>query len=247
MGDLMRWPWPGADSLQLPAFFPVLSVMALVYTASAARAARLLPHRRMRIVEVMPGRCLVGLVAVEYRESDLGPYNEVGITIPIAFGARLPVLSALGQGLAKAQTAYVWKLPVTTERARDAGIRIAGFPKELADISFSNEQGRRRCTLAYDGQMALSLLCEAGDDPGDRQLKLRSYTLMDGLPLVSNLIVRQARFRDRVRPAAARLELGRGVVADTLAELNLGDRALASHQCSQAQALLFPPRNPIDD
>ena len=60
--------WPGADGLQLPAFFPALSVMALVYTASAARAAQLLPHRRMRVVEVMPGRCLVGLVAVEYRD-----------------------------------------------------------------------------------------------------------------------------------------------------------------------------------
>ena len=55
----------------------------------------------MRTVEVVPGRCLLAVAAIEYLDSDLGPYNEVAITLPIAFGDRtLPALSAIRQGWA---------------------------------------------------------------------------------------------------------------------------------------------------
>ncbi len=38
-------------------------------------------------------------------------------------------------------TAYVWQLPVTTERARRGGVDMFGSPKFIADISFSRGQG----------------------------------------------------------------------------------------------------------
>jgi hypothetical protein len=246
--SLLRWPWPGANGLMAPVSFPSLSAMALVYSGSRAEACRLLPDARMQPVDVAPGRCLIGLVGVEYHESELGPYREFGLTIPVAFGARpLPLLSMLREGLSRTLSAWIVRLPVTTERARDGGIRLAGFPKELADVRFEAEGPFLRGTVAYDGQVALSWRIEAGDEPGERELALRSYTMIEGVPLVSRLVIRQRRFRDQIRPKPARLELGSGPLAETLRALQLGETPLAGHYCSSARALLFPPRNVLDD
>jgi hypothetical protein len=247
-GPLLRWPWPGTDGLMAPVSFPSLSAMALVYTGNRAEACKLLPDARMQPVDVAPGKCLIGLVGVEYHESELGPYREFGLAIPVAFGARpLPLLSMLREGLSRTLSAWIVRLPVTTERARDSGVRLAGFPKELADVRFEAEGRFLRGTVAYNGQEALSWRVEAGDEPGERELALRSYTMIEGVPLVSRLVIQQRRFRDQLRPKGARLELGSGPLAEMLRALELGETPLAGHYCSSARALLFPPRNVVDD
>ena len=54
-------------------------------------------------------------------------------------------------------TAYVWQLPVTTERARRGGVDMYGYPKFLADISFSREKDALACTLSEGGKNILVL------------------------------------------------------------------------------------------
>lgn len=244
--DVMRWTWAGG--LRVPLFFPSLAFITAVYTAASAEARGLLPDARMRPIEIAPGRCLLTVAAIEYRHSDLGAYNEVALALPIAFGGQAPpALDALFRGVGKALSAYVWQLPVTTRAACDAGIDLAGFPKHVAEIAFRNDGLQRRCTLGPADAPVLGLVCDADDRPRERRLKVRSYTVKDGLPLVSNLLIRQKRFTDHLRRDGARLELGRGDLADQLRALALSDRPIASHSCSDAEAMLFAPRNVMDD
>lgn len=244
--DVMRWTWAGG--LRVPLFFPALSAMAAVFTASSAEARRLLPDPRMRPVEVAPGRCLLTVAALEYRESDLGAYHEVAIALPIAFGGVAPAaLDALRQGVGKVQSTHVWQLPVTTRTACDAGVDLFGFPKSVAEIGFHREGSRLHCTLGPAGEPVLGLAVDTDDRPGERRLKLRCYTVKEGRTLVSTLVVRQTRFRDHLRRDAARLELGSGAIADGLRALSLSDRPIAAQSCADAQAMLFFPRNVIDD
>jgi hypothetical protein len=244
---LMRWHWP-AFGLQVPLFFPALSSLSAVCTADSAEAQRLVPDPRMRLVQVMPGRCLVAFSAVEYRSGDLGAYNELAVTLPIAFGERpLPALDALWHGVGGAVSAFAWQLAVTTERSRDVGIELAGYPKFMADVAFDREGAKVRCTVGQLGQMALRLTGDATDAPGERRLKMRSYTVKQGIPLVSTLLVRQLRYRDHLKRDTARLELGAGPIADALRRLKVSERPIASQACSQAEAMLFFPRNVMDD
>lgn len=247
-GAVHRFERPGPGYSQLPLFFPSLSCIAAIYTASRQRVLQLLPHRSMRPVEVMPGRCLFTIAGLQYRQSDLGAYNELALAIPIAYGAHaLPVLDALRHGFARAFNAWVWQLPVTTEASREAGVALGGFPKSVADIRFEVDDARVRCTLFEEGAASIGLGCPAGAAAGERQLKARAYTTIGQVPLVSTFLMRQTRFRDHLKRDAAQLEVGNGSVAQALRRLELSDRPLASHWCQDAQAMLFSPRNVMDD
>ncbi|AKJ29180.1 acetoacetate decarboxylase family protein [Caldimonas brevitalea] len=243
---IARWELPQYGTLA-PLFFQDLGCITAVYTAATDAVRALLPRTEMRPIELLPGRCLMVFTALEYRQCDLDPYNELAMAVPIAFGQHvLPVADALKQALQMTMSAYIWQLPVTTERARVAGVDIAGYPKFVADIDFEELPGRRACTLARDGRRILRLSCETGAARDQRDVRLRSYTLRDGIPLVSNLLVRQLRCEEHLHGRAATLELGDDPLADTLRGLRLSDNPVASQYSPQAQAILFFPRNLAD-
>lgn len=243
-----RWEWPAPGGWRVPLFFPSVESLAALFTADTRQALNLLPDARMKPVEVMPGRCLFTVAALHYRDSDLGVYQEIALALPISFGSHpLPALDAVRHGLSRAVNAFIWQLPVTTETARDAGVQIAGFPKFVAELRFERDGSRQRCSWMSQGQTVLTLDGDMSDDAGERRLKLRGYAMKDGVPLVSNLLVRQTRYRDHLQRGAATLTLGEGPIADTLRSLHLSDRPIASQCCSQAQAMLFFPRNVLDD
>jgi len=63
----------------------------------------------------------------EYRDSDLGPYNEIGLSIPaLAPGDAEPAL-------------YVMQLPVTTAETDRIGRALWGYPKFVAGINIHSD------------------------------------------------------------------------------------------------------------
>ena len=224
-GNLMRWNWPTAGGLLVPVFFPSLSAIAALHTASSMEVTQLLPDRRMTTITVAPGRCLVGVLGLEYRDSDLGAYNELAIVVPIAFDAPAgPWLNVIREGLSRSFSAYIWRMPVSTMLSRDAGVSLAGFPKQLGDIGFRHGAGLASCELTVDGVPAVALSCDSAASTGRRRLKVRAYTQMQGYSLVSKLHVQEIRFDDRLRPTATRLELGQGPLADELRALHVSEQ-----------------------
>jgi hypothetical protein len=245
---VLRRDWPPLD-VQVPLRFPALSLVGAVFTAATDEATRLLPPGVGRLVEVMPGRCLVSLIAIEYRESDLGPYNELALTLPVSLGgAPLPAaLGALGELFTRSGTAYVLSMPVTTARSLEVGVGLAGFPKMLADVRFRREASRVACEVEHDGRQALTLTADASDTPGRRRLKMRAVTIVQGVPQVSTFLLEERRWRDGLQRDTTRLELGAGPLAETLRALRLSSKPLVTHCASEARGMLFPPRNLDDD
>jgi len=244
---LMRWRVP-EHGVQSPLFFRDLGAFALVFNGATEAVKPLLPDARMRPVEVLPGRCLVVVAAVQYRDTDLGAYDEIAVGFPVATGDHpLPAFDALWRSLGRSLNVWIWKMPVSTEVAWRVGEGIAGFPKWVADVRISEHDGQAHAALWDQGAPVLEFSCPAGDAPGERTLKLRSHTVKDGVPLQSLMLLRQLRWRDHLQRDAARLVLGQGALADALRALQLGERPLASEYCSRAQALLFHPRNLRDD
>jgi hypothetical protein len=159
----------------------------------------------------------------------------------------VPQLQALRNLFHKRFEAFIWQMPVTTARARDGGVRLAGFPKWVADLRRVETDGWLRCALHEPGAdaPALALDCRAdaaaaGHGPA-RELSLLAHTLLEGVPLVSELRLRQERWSEHPG-GGARLVLGEGALADTLRGLDVGLRALWSQVVPQAQALLYGPR-----
>jgi hypothetical protein len=156
----------------------------------------------------------------------------------------VPQLQALRNLFHKRFEAFIWQMPVTTARARDGGVRLAGFPKWVADLRRVETDGWLRCALHEDGAdtPALALECRdaAGHGPA-RELSLLAHTLLEGVPVVSELRLRQQRWSEHPG-GGARLLLGQGALGDTQRSLDRGPRALWSQVVPQAQALLYGPR-----
>lgn len=238
---LQQWEMPQFGT-RLPLFIPDFGSITAVYHAATERVAPLLPHPALHPVEVLPGRCLVVFSALEYRESDLGPYNEFVVAFPVGVG-RLPALAAALRDLATgAASAYVWQMPVTTERSRAAGAGIAGYPKFVADIAFERQGGQLACTVAQEGRRIATLWCETGPARGERRLQVRSWTMREGRPLATHLRVHQRRTEEHLHGRRAALQPGDHPLADTLRTLDLAGQPLASQYCPQAQGVMFFPR-----
>ncbi|WP_157268655.1 acetoacetate decarboxylase family protein [Azohydromonas aeria] len=244
--DVSRHPCAALGGQPLPLQLRALSAMAAVFSADAGAARALLPAAMAGVLQPLswrPGRCLLGVIAVRYLEGDLGAYDELAVVLPVGHGA-VPQWQALRNLLRKRFEAFIWQMPVTTARARDGGVRLAGFPKWVADLRRDDGAGRLRCALHEDGSdtPALALECRDAEGHGPaRELSLLAHTLLEGVPVVSELRLRQERWREHPG-GGARLVLGRGPLADALRALDIGERALWSQVVPQAQALLYGPR-----
>ncbi len=118
---------------KVPIFYYDASANVNMFFASSRRIRKYIKDRRIKIAELLPGITLVGVTCFEYRKTDIGPYNEIGITVP--FGSA-KVLSSFLSGEFEV---HVWHLPVTTEIAYVAGVLIYNYPKFVSDIKYSQE------------------------------------------------------------------------------------------------------------
>lgn len=143
------------------------SVCVAAYLVRADAARAVLAYSRMDVTEVLPGKALCSLVFVRYHDSDLGSYNEFGVTFLVRpDGSGPPPRPGLLAGLKDLRGAgsgtFVHWLPVDQAFTLEAGRAIWGFPKELADVDLRLRSPYKRCLLRRDGRMVVDLLLRPG-------------------------------------------------------------------------------------
>jgi hypothetical protein len=210
-----------------------------VFLAPQDRLKALLPSARMHPIRVMPGRGIVTVSAMEFRDSDVGSYNEVAISIPFTLDRPTPLFTGVIRKGPEVSNLYIRHLPVTTEIARDAGIEFAGYPKFLANIEFERQNGWITCRLAEGDRHILTMAgreLEAQEAPRSR---VWFYTARGGRLLRSEG-VSSKRLQARSKDAAhLRLDLGDHPIAQELRDLGLG-RMLAYQYAPSYQSILSP-------
>ena len=90
------------------------------FTAKTNKIKKLLPHPNFKPVEIYPGTSMIIIVAFEYRDTSIGPYNEVAVSVPIKFPPKFvfPGFAAISMMRKNCFSVYIHHLPVTTEIAR---------------------------------------------------------------------------------------------------------------------------------
>lgn len=199
----------------------LLNIVAFVRQA-AVRA--LLPTTRLHPV-VVRGKATMLLTIFEYRDTSVGPYNELSV----AFLVR-PEGSGLG-----AAGAWVQDLPVTTEIALAAGKEIWGYPKWVQPISWEHRGDTIRAGLPGE----LSVTARARRWPAIRvPVPMSTYTVHEGRLVRTTLrLAGSLRF---ARGGAVDVEVtGDGRVARTLRALGVDRRAPAfAMWCDDLRATL---------
>lgn len=142
-----------------PIFYRDARLFALVLPANLLKLRRMLPDVRFVPTQAAPGVGAVALIALEYYDTDIAPYNEflMGIFLNCPYFAPIPGYNMLRQYLSRLYNCYVYHLPVTTEIALRAGIDFYNFPKFIADIDFSDTEKRITCDLSRGGERILTV------------------------------------------------------------------------------------------
>jgi len=248
---VMQWELSTKDlSLEgkLPTFYYDNTAMTAIYTASASKVRSLLPLPDMHPVQALPGRALVAFTAFEYRKTDIDPYNEFSISFLVTFGKEaIPGITIMSMMARRYFTTYVWQLPVTTEKARKGGVDMFGYPKFIANIIFSRENDALVCTLSEGGKNILILKGQKLKTAAEKVNRFKTYSVKDGVPLVANIYMNPIEFGKSMSPKAAQLSLGTHDIAQKLKEIDLSKRPLFFQYMPVMEAILFGPRNLMDD
>jgi hypothetical protein len=229
-----------------PMFFRKFQMMAGVYTADMAACKALMPNSDFNILQILPGRCLIGIHCMEYYATDVGPYNEVSISLGIApdptlFSAPSIVRSALTQNF----HAYILQLPVTTEVAYFGGVDYFNYPKFVADIAFEERDGYRICKLSEQGSGRMIMEFE-GQKIGTKRMDcktmtLNSYPIMDGKMVHARMCVNTLQKGEKFFGSYGKVKIGSGNVADMLRKLNLG-KEISYLYAPECRSVMYLPK-----
>lgn len=156
---------------RVPIFYYDSSASVNMFLASTRKLRKYI-DKRIKISELLPGITLLGVVCFEYRKTDIGPYNEIGITVPYSGN----IISSFISGRFEV---HVWHLPVTTEIAYVAGVQIYNYPKFVADIKFSENH----FSLSADGKEIFNVKTSAKIKIPGRKFQFITYQIKDDVLL----------------------------------------------------------------
>jgi hypothetical protein len=227
--------------------FPVVvrhaSAGSATYLVRSGPARSLLPTPDLEVAEVLPGRALLSVAIIDYKDNDLGDYNEVSIALfvrPRREPAGIPYLGTMLDMARSRLGTYIVHLPVDQAFTCEAGSVIWGFPKTVQQIDFTTGPDRATCRLDYDGEHALTLSLPRGGSRSLPESTLTGYTLIEGV-LHSNEF-QSAAEGFGVRLGGAELTLGTGLIADQLRSLGLPKRAFMTTWMEKMHATFGPSK-----
>jgi hypothetical protein len=232
---------------KVPIFYYDGTAIQAVFAARLGALRRLMPDPRFSPARLAPGLGALAITCFEYRDTDLGPYNELAISVVLNEPWFLPNLPgrALASSLRRRQLhAWVQHLPVTTEIARAGGVDFYNYPKFIAGIDFQETTTRRVCRLSEGEEHILTLSGERIATPRSQELQLFSHLWMDRQPQGSEFKINALEMGASLRPGAATLHLGeRHPIARELAGLIAWRRPLQYQYMARFEGILYGPEH----
>ncbi len=193
----------------------------VMYMVDSTAAQALLPGDAFKVVESAPGQTQLLLGVIDYRDNDLGDYNEVAIIFFVHPADASPEEAGT----------FIYKLPVNQSFTCEAGCTIWGFPKTVDKIDYSYDDASASCSLAMDGQHVFTLSLprtslQEGATPADDTAG-PTYTYIAGVPHRTTFTTGGDTI---VSPGdeGVELTLGAHPIAQQLRELGLPKPALMS-------------------
>jgi hypothetical protein len=235
---------------QSPAFYRDLGMMMAVLTCDPKAARALLPTTRLEPLTLLPGVGLLGINCFEYRDTDIGPYNEVGLSVAVRVdGGWTPGwVQAARANLSRRYHGFVADLPVDTEIAVAGGLDYFNYPKYLTQIDFLANADRWECTVR-DPADGLEIYSFAGArlaggtarQPSRPEIcEFFSYPVKDGRLMRARFAVNLLQRASSRAGSAFQLRPTGHPRARDLASLGPG-RLLYYQHAPRCEGILYPP------
>ena len=223
--------------LHVPLFYQDIRFMTASILAPTEKINALLPSKRLKPYRISPGSSVISITAYQYRQSDIEPYNEVSIGIPVTLDKDTPLFTGSLRRTPKVPLFYSHHLPVSTEIARVAGAEFAGYPKFVADIKFIEEDNWLTCELRENNQKVLSMSGRKLALNKNPRYRVNPITYRGGYLLRSEFVISERAMGHSRSAADINLDLGDHPIAEELKELKLG-KVSGYGYCPHAQGIL---------
>jgi hypothetical protein len=231
----------------VPIFYYDGTATSAVFPARLGALRRLMPDPRLCPARLAPGLGAVAITCFEYRDTDIGPYNELAISVVLNepwFLPNLPGLALISSLRRRQLHAWVHHRPVTTEIARAGGVDFYNYPKFIAGIDFDESDERRTCRLSEGAEHILTLSGKRIPAPRSEEFQLFSHLWMDRQPQSSEFKINAIEMGVSLSPSAATLKLGeRHPIARELAGLLLSRRPIQYQYMPRFEGILYGPEH----
>ncbi len=232
----------GKGDIKLPCLIRDQSTMTAFFRAPTSEVKKLLPSKKLRLIELTKGTTLVGFACSEYRQVEgLDDYREVGVMLPVRYAPRfdIPILPMLAPQIFRDAGYYFHRMPLTSPEAYELGLTVHGLRKVLADIRFADEGTRKRCTVDIEGKRLLELVVKKAR-PRTTKMTTQTYTFLNGkilrTPVPSRGQMGMIRGRD-----SAFLTLGEHYMADELRALRMSSTPIFAMYSEPIESVLCAP------
>jgi hypothetical protein len=230
-------------SVDFPVLYYDYRFVSCIFTAKIKRLKNILPHPQFTPIQIWPGTGILSITAFEYRDTAIGSYNEVSVSVPINFPPAefLGRHSALSMMRKHIYPVYVYQLPVTTENARDGGIHFYSYPKFLAEIDFQERQDHLEVTLSDNDTLILKLRAEKLPLPKSSTFEYHTFSLDEKTVMHTLIEGRADKFGQKMWGKCGELELGSHRISDEIRNLKLSKSARSGFSGEGAMSKLYLP------
>lgn len=249
--DFFVWTGPtekgvdvGSAKVDLPVMYYRDDSFMGVFSAALEPVQALLPSQDLFPVTLQNGRGIVAVAALNYIETGVGPYGEIGIVIPCTHGRQAPpFLPLLLEERFPGFGWFVQHLPVTSIVARDGGRVIWGYSKFVSNMDFQKRPAYQRVRLSEGDSHILTLTVQQRGLPLRDNRALILYSVRDG-DLLKTTVPSRAMYQLGLKPGSGVLELGDHAIADELRRLDISTTAMITRNYLTRSAIL-PAGEPI--
>ena len=231
------------QKIEFPALYYDFRFVNCVFIVKLSRLKRILPHPQFEPIQIWPGTGMLSIVAFEYRDTSIGPYNEVSISVPINFppASFLGKYSAFSSMRKKTFPVYIHHLPVTTEIAKEGGIYFFNYPKFLARIDFQERDDFYEVTLQEENDLILKLLAKKLPLKRSESFEFHTFSLDEETIMHTLVEVYASKFGKKTLGRCGELELGSHRISEELKGLKLSKSAWSGFCGDGTMAKLYDP------
>lgn len=208
--DETVWGEIQGRTITFPMVVPEINTATLMFTVPSDVATSLLPGDAFEVVETGPGEAQLVVALCDYVQNPWGDYDEINL----GFLARPKGAPDDEVG------SFMYRMPVDQEFTCEAGNKVMGLPKTVEQIEFRYSEEVVQVDLTFGGTPTLQVTFPRVPAEGEPSaVASESYAYLDGVPYATTLEMEMG--TGLIDPAAVRLVLGEGVVADELRRLGL--------------------------
>ena len=231
------------ESVEFPILYYDFRFMTAIFTTKTSGLQRLLPHPNFKAIDIWPGTGMLGITAFEYRDTSIGPYNEVAVSIPVRFppGFTFPGFSAIPMMVKNVFHIYIRHLPVTTEIALKGGVHFWNYPKFMGEITFQDQNENLEIKLKEGDRFILKMRAKKLAAKRSRPFEFHTYSIKEETVMHAFVEGKATRLGSGMIGEIAEIELGEHPISNELAGLNLNKTALIGQYGEGAMSKLHEP------